>query len=112
MPVGHDPDEITLESLDQEATFILEESRMVLPGIQTLFGFQLIAVFNQGFGEKLSVSEQRLHLLAFALVAVATPLIITPAAYHRQAERNARQRVDLRALFRTPIKVAHMRASR
>jgi uncharacterized protein DUF6328 len=87
MPSGHDPDEISQESLGQEATFILEESRMVLPGIQALFGFQLIAVFNQGFAEKLSPSEQGLHLLAFALVAVATALIITPAAYHRQAER-------------------------
>src|SRR5262249_30774199 len=67
--------------------FILEESRMVLPGIQALFGFQLIAVFNQGFGEKLSPSEQDLYLLAFVLVAIATALIITPAAYHRQAER-------------------------
>jgi len=87
MPGGHDRDEIADESLAQEATFILEESRMVLPGIQALFGFQLIAVFNQGFAEKLSPPEQGLHLLAFALVAVATALIITPAAYHRQAER-------------------------
>jgi len=73
MPGGHDRDEISQESLEQEATFILEESRMVLPGIQALFGFQLIAVFNQGFGEKLSPGEQGLHLLAFALVAIATP---------------------------------------
>lgn len=87
MAAGHDRDEIFQESLEQEATFILEESRMVLPGIQALFGFQLIAVFNQGFTEKLSPPEQGLHLLAFALVAVATALIITPAAYHRQAER-------------------------
>jgi uncharacterized membrane-anchored protein len=87
MPTGHDRDEIAQESLEQEATFILEESRMVLPGIQALFGFQLIAVFNQGFAEKLAPSEQIVHLLAFALVAVATALIITPAAYHRQAER-------------------------
>src|SRR4030095_10641479 len=81
VPAGHGRDEVSRESLEQEATFILEESRMVLPGIQALFGFQLIAVFNQGFGEKLAPSEQVLHLLAFALVAVATALIITPAAY-------------------------------
>jgi uncharacterized membrane protein len=87
MPSGHDRDEISEESLAQEATFILEESRMVLPGIQAIFGFQLIAVFNQGFAEKLSPSEQGLHLLAFVFVAVAAALIITPAAYHRQAER-------------------------
>src|SRR5262245_38905471 len=87
MPPGHDRDEIFQESLEQEATFILEESRMVLPGIQALFGFQLIAVFNQGFVEKLTPTEQVVHLAAFALVAIATALIITPAAYHRQAER-------------------------
>ncbi|TLG71825.1 hypothetical protein [Methylocystis sp. B8] len=27
----------------------IEEARMVLPGIQALFGFQLIAVFNNRF---------------------------------------------------------------
>ena len=79
--------EVTRESLEQEARFILEVSRMVLPGIQALFGFQLIAVFNQGFAEKLAPFERDLHLLAFALVAVATALIMTAAAYHRQAER-------------------------
>jgi hypothetical protein len=57
---------------------------MVLPGVQALFGFQLIAVFNDGFAEKLSAGEQRLHLLALALVAIAGALIMTPAAYHRQ----------------------------
>lgn len=87
MPAEHHRDEVSQESLEQEATFILDESRMVLPGIQALFGFQLIAVFNQGFTEKLTEFEQVLHLLAFALVAVATALIITPAAYHRQVER-------------------------
>jgi len=28
------------------AEYLIEECRMVLPGIQALFGFQLIAVFN------------------------------------------------------------------
>jgi hypothetical protein len=38
--------EVRSEPLDQEANHILEESRMVLPGIQALFGFQLIAIYN------------------------------------------------------------------
>jgi hypothetical protein len=59
---------------------------MVLPGIQALFGFQLVAVFNETFAEKLTPGEQRLHLLAIGLVAVAIALIMTPAAYHRQEE--------------------------
>jgi hypothetical protein len=59
---------------------------MVLPGIQALFGFQLIAVFNDGFGEKLSSSQQMLHLAAIVLVAIAVALVMTPAALHRQSE--------------------------
>jgi Family of unknown function (DUF6328) len=50
--------------LSRAAEYLLEECRMVLPGIQALFGFQLIAVFNQGFGEKLTIGEERLHLVA------------------------------------------------
>jgi predicted lysophospholipase L1 biosynthesis ABC-type transport system permease subunit len=73
-------------SLDSAATHILEECRMVLPGIQALFGFQLIAVFNQGFAEKLSPGQQLIHLAAIALVTVAVALVMTPAALHRQTE--------------------------
>jgi hypothetical protein len=71
--------------LSKAAEYLLDESRMILPGIQALFGFQLIAVFNSAFAEKLSRSEQHLHLLALGLVAVAVALIMSPAAYHRQA---------------------------
>ena len=65
---------------------ILEEARMILPGTQTLFGFQLIVVFNQTFQDRLSAPERYLHLAATALVAVAMAMLITPAAYHRRAE--------------------------
>lgn len=71
-------------SLDKAASYLLEECRIVLPGIQVLFGFQLIVVFSQRFDTALTAHEQRLHLLATALVAVATALIMAPAAYHRQ----------------------------
>ena len=69
--------------LSQAAEFLLDECRMVLPGIQALFGFQLIAVFSAQFGLALSRGEQRLHLVAIALVAIAIALIMSPAAYHR-----------------------------
>lgn len=65
---------------------LIEECRMLLPGIQALFGFQLIAVFNTAFGQQLSPFEQRIHLLAIGLVGVAIALILAPAAYHRQLE--------------------------
>src|SRR4029453_7357688 len=70
--------------LSKAAEYLLDECRMVLPGIQALFGFQLIAVFNSSFEQKLSANEQRLHLLAIALVAIAVAIIMTPAALHRQ----------------------------
>jgi hypothetical protein len=72
--------------LDDAAMHLLNEARMVLPGIQALFGFQLIAVFNQGFAQKLSPGEQHLHLAATTLVVVAVALVMTPAALHRQLE--------------------------
>jgi hypothetical protein len=71
-------------SLDDASTHVLDEARMVLPGIQALFGFQLIAVFNQGFREQLTAGEQRLHLGAITLVVLAVALVMTPAALHRQ----------------------------
>jgi uncharacterized protein DUF6328 len=70
--------------LSKAVEMLLDECRMVLPGIQALFGFQLIAVFNEGFSDKLGPGEQRLHLLATGLVAVAVALIMAPAALHRQ----------------------------
>ena len=76
-------------SLDAAAGHVLEECRMVLPGIQALFGFQLIAVFNQGFGEKLSHTEQLVHLAALVLTTLSMALVMTPAALHRMAEPKA-----------------------
>jgi hypothetical protein len=70
--------------LDNAASLVLDESRMILPGIQALFGFQLIVVFSTTFTEKLNVFEQRLHLIAILLVVLATMIILTQAMYHRQ----------------------------
>ena len=70
--------------LSKAAEYLLDECRMVLPGIQALFGFQLIVVFNPGFDSKLGAGEQRVHLAAIALVVLAIALIMTPAAYNRQ----------------------------
>jgi hypothetical protein len=72
--------------LSKATQLLLEECRMVLPGIQALFGFQLIVVFNPRFGELLSPMEERFHLLAIGLIAVAVALIMAPAALHRQTD--------------------------
>ena len=61
---------------------------MVLPGIQALVGFQLIAVFNERFDQALGEPGKRMHLVAVLLRVLAIGLIMAPAAYHRQAERD------------------------
>src|SRR4029079_3574816 len=82
-----DPQKNSSEKLAKQAQQAIEDARMVLPGIQALFGFQLIAVFNTTFG-RLTQGQQYLHFLAVVLIAVAIALIMTPAAYHRQVEKD------------------------
>jgi hypothetical protein len=81
-PGPAEADESVKDALQQT----LDEARMVLPGVQALFGFQLIAVFSEGFERRLSEAEQSLHLAAIVLVTIAIALVMTPAAYHRQVE--------------------------
>jgi hypothetical protein len=80
------PDNEKQLSLEDAAKHLLEECRMVLPGVQALFGFQLVAIFNQRFAEVVSANEQRLHLAAILCVVVSVALVMTPAALHRQRE--------------------------
>ena len=68
--------------LSQAASYLLDECRMVLPGVQAIFGFQLIAVFNQRFAD-LPPAAQQVHFASLTLVALAAALVMTPAAYHR-----------------------------
>jgi hypothetical protein len=84
MDKSHKPEQ--RESLEDETRAILEEARMVLPGVQALFGFQLVAVFNARF-EDLPSELQIVHLVALIAVAVSMSLVMSPAAYHRIAER-------------------------
>ena len=75
-------------SLEEEIRTVIEEARMVLPGIQAFFGFQLIAVFNNRFQE-LTHTEQVFHLIALLLLAVSIALIMTPARVSSdRGERN------------------------
>jgi Family of unknown function (DUF6328) len=66
--------------LTDAARYVFEECRMVLPGIQALFGFQMISVFNQGFAQKLDPFQQKLHGIAIVFVVAAIGLIMAPAA--------------------------------
>jgi hypothetical protein len=78
-----EPSQVEQLSLQQATTALLEECRMVLPGVQALFGFQFIAVFNDTFRERLSSGEKTLHLVALFCVACSAALVMSPAALQR-----------------------------
>ncbi|HZQ61477.1 MAG TPA: DUF6328 family protein [Casimicrobiaceae bacterium] len=87
-------------SLADEMRTSMEEARVIVPGIQALFGFQLMVVFNRGF-EHVDAPGRAVHLAALVLVAIAMALVMAPAAYHRMAERGqvSRRFVDLASRF-------------
>lgn len=87
----------------------LTEIRVVIPGAQALLGFQLVSIFTDGF-EKLPRVSKEIHLISLALVALSAILLMTPAAYHRLAERGnyskAMQRIAGRFLVLAMIPLA------
>src|SRR5437870_3381612 len=83
-PHGRGPKE--REPLTESVTHTVEEARMLIPGVTAFLGFQLVAVFNTAFTQKLTRDEQMVHVGAMFLTLVALLLLLTPAAYHRQAE--------------------------
>jgi hypothetical protein len=83
-------------SLNDAASHVLEECRTVVPGMQALFGFQLIAVFNATFREELSSFERSIHLTAIVMVTIAFALVTAPAALHRQMDPMAVSRRFIR----------------
>jgi hypothetical protein len=88
--------QVERQSLKDEMRDVVEEARMVIPGVQALFGFQTMAVFNRRF-EDLPHSGVLAYLLGLGLVTMAIALLMTPAAYHRIAERGqvSRRMIDL-----------------
>ena len=73
-------------SLDQRIVQVLTEARVVLPGAQALLGFQLAMVLMEAF-PKLPHPVQLVHLASLGFIALATIVLMAPAAYHRIVER-------------------------
>jgi hypothetical protein len=72
------------ESLHNILRNILEEARMILPGTQTLFGFQIIVVFTEYFHNELMEIEKTLHFTSMLLTLISFTIILSLTAYHRQ----------------------------
>ena len=67
---------------DRELIELLNELRVVLPGIQVMFAFLLIVPFSQGFA-KVTELQKNVYFLAFLCTAIATAFLIAPTTYHR-----------------------------
>src|SRR4029450_2063853 len=61
--------------LMRKAQVAVEEARMVVPGLQALFGFQMMSIFNARF-ETLTLCGQRLHLFAIFLTTLSIALLM------------------------------------
>lgn len=70
------------EKIDGEMRYIIEEARVILPGVQALFGFQTIAVFSERFAE-LEDYAKICHTVGLAMVIVTVAMVMTPAVYYR-----------------------------
>lgn len=70
------------EKLDQEMRNIIEEARVIIPGVQALFGFQTIVVFNDRFAT-LETFAKACHTLGLGMVMVSIAMLMTPPVYYR-----------------------------
>lgn len=71
---------------------LLQELRVVIPGVEVLFAFLLTTVFAQRFQEldRIGLAGFTAALLATALAGIA---FMTPTAYHRLTDVDRRHRI-------------------
>ena len=77
-----DARETRQERINRELLELLNELRVALPGVQFLFAFLLVVPFQQSAG-RFTEFERDVHYVALLSAAVATVLLIAPAAQHR-----------------------------
>ena len=68
--------------LDRELLELLNELRVVLPGVQALFDFLLIVPFSDRFAD-ITGMERAVYTVALLSSALACVTFITPPAFHR-----------------------------
>jgi hypothetical protein len=89
---GENPQERTARELIE----LLQELRIVIPGVQVLFAFLLTVPFSQGF-TKLDSLQRGVFFATLLCTAAATALLIAPSSHHRllfrQGVREQRVRI-------------------
>jgi hypothetical protein len=75
-------DESEGERLDRQLAELLQELRVVLPGVQVLFAFLLTVPFTSRFGD-ITDFQRGVYVFVLLSTAVATVLLMAPTALHR-----------------------------
>jgi hypothetical protein len=70
------------QQLNRELMELLQELRVVIPGVQVLLAFLLTAPFQQRFAQ-LPGSMRNAFFASIACAALATAFLIAPSAHHR-----------------------------
>jgi Family of unknown function (DUF6328) len=69
--------------LRERLTELVEDLRVVIPGVQVLFGFLLTLPFSARFAVLNAGAERLSYLIAFLASALATIFLVAPSALHR-----------------------------
>jgi amino acid transporter len=82
--VGEKPpeEETPKERADRELIELLNELRVVLPGVTVLFAFLLAVPFAKGW-PKVTPFERDVFLVAFLATGVSVVFLTAPSSYHR-----------------------------
>jgi uncharacterized protein YybS (DUF2232 family) len=79
------------ERLNRNLDQLLQELRVVLPGVQVLFAFLLAVPFSSRFG-KVDAFERDVYFVALLLAALAVALLMAPSIQHRILFRREQKR--------------------
>ena len=86
---------------DRELIELLNELRVILPGVQVLFAFLLTLPFTSAF-PKVTDSQRAVYFSALLLTAVSSAFLIAPTPFHRIRWRDG----DKEALLKLSNKFA------
>lgn len=75
-------DETALERADRNLNELLQELRVILPGVQVLFAFLLTVPFSDRF-DALSAFQEALYFAILLSTAITMALLVAPTANHR-----------------------------
>jgi hypothetical protein len=73
------------EKVDRKLKAALDETRLLILGVQILLGFEFQAVFQDGFGS-LDPASRHISLAALGLIVLSIALLIAPSMQHRLVE--------------------------